>query len=301
MGHVLVIGSLNVDLVVRCARMPDSGETVLGSNLERHPGGKGLNQAIAAARDAANVTMCGSVGNDDNGGWLVDIMRAEGIRDDFLHRQGDQTGTALIEVDDSGRNRIIVVPGANSDLTPEQAIAAVQAQPEGSVVLASLEVPLDTVTAGIMAARERGLITVVNPAPAAVLPPELLAATDVLVPNEHEVVAITNSGTIDAAIDELLATGVGSVLVTLGENGVRWAGAVGSGEALARVVDAVDTVAAGDSFCGVLAGCLAGADSFGDGFADGVIRAIAAAAITVTRAGAVPSLPRAAEIDSLLS
>ena len=216
--------------------------------------------------------------------------------DAFIIEAGETSGTALIEVDDEGRNRIVVVPAANGLLEPAHAIAAVAAQPAGSVVLASLEVPIETVTAGIIAARERGLTTIVNPAPAARLPAELLAATDVLIPNEHEVLEVTGAATIDDAIAELLAAGVGTVIVTLGEKGVRWSGAFGTGAFPTLAVQAVDTVAAGDAFCGVTAAAIA------DGYAGdaALTRGLIAGAITVTRVGAAQSLPRAAEIDAVI-
>ena len=294
--RVLVIGSLNADLVVRCARMPETGETLIGRSLTRTPGGKGLNQAIAAARDGAAVDMCGCVGYDETGGWLREELDSEKVDDAFITQVDDTSGTALIEVDDEGRNRIVVVPGANSLLTAAHAVAAVAAQPEGSVVLASLEVPIDTVTAGIIAARERGLTTIVNPAPAAPLPPELLAATDVLIPNEHEVLELTGAATIDDAITELLSAGVGTVIVTLGDKGVRWSGAFGTGAFPSLEVQAVDTVAAGDAFCGVTAAAWARG---WEGEA-ALTRGLVAGAITVTRPGAVASLPRKAEIDAAI-
>lgn len=295
-SRVLVIGSLNVDLVVRCERMPEAGETLIGRSLTRTPGGKGLNQAIAAARDGAEVDMCGAVGFDETGDWLREELFSEKVDDSFIIQAGDTSGTALIEVDDQGRNRIVVVPAANSLLTAEQTVAAVAAQPEGSVVLASLEVPLDTVTAGIIAARERGLTTIVNPAPAARLPAELLEATDVLIPNEHEVLELTEADTIDTAIAELLAAGVGTVIVTLGDKGVRWSGRFGTGALPALEVEAIDTVAAGDAFCGVTAAALT--DGYGGESA--LTRGLVAGAITVTRPGAVASLPRAEQIDAMV-
>ena len=294
MGHVLVIGSLNVDLVVRCERMPDVGETVIGESLERHPGGKGLNQAIAAARDEAVVQMCGCVGDDDSGPWLRDVLSSNNVNGEHTTDMTGTSGTALIEVDDDGRNRIVVVPAANARLTAELAVAAVHAQPSGTVVLASLEVPIDAVTAGLIAARERGFTTILNPAPAATLPTELLAATDHLIPNEHEVIDITGARDIDSAIIALRQAGVGHVMVTLGDQGIRWSSSQGEGHAPAVEVEAIDTVAAGDSFCGVFAAGL----SRGHHWRNAIDRATHAAAITVTRRGAVPSLPTASEIDS---
>lgn len=296
MGHVLVIGSLNVDLVVRCARMPDVGETVIGESLERHPGGKGLNQAIAAARDEASVQMCGCIGSDDSGAWLREVLDGDRVDDSFVYEVDGSSGTALIEVDNDGRNRIVVVPGANQFLAAEHAVDAVRAQPPGTVVLASLEVPIDAVTAGLIAARERNLITVLNPAPAATLPDELIAATDYLIPNEHEILEITGQEDIDAAIADLRRIGAGMVIVTLGDQGIRWSGPLGDGAARAVDVEAIDTVAAGDSFCGVFASVLAD----GQGWDGALGRATHAAAITVTRRGAVPSLPRASETNAFI-
>jgi ribokinase len=297
MGDVLVIGSLNVDLVVRCPRMPESGETVFGTDLQRHAGGKGLNQAIAAARAGASVSMCGAVGDDDSGAWLREQLRRDSVDDGLITAASGPSGTALIEVDDAGRNRIVVISAANTTVTPDHTIAAISAASDDTIVLAGFEVPMETVTAGIIAARERGLTTIVNPAPALAPPAELLAATDVLIPNEHEVLALTDADAIDTAIAQLHASGVRDIIVTLGENGARWSNIDGDRVMPTFLVDAVDTVAAGDAFCGALAATLAS----GAGLEDAIRRALAAGALAVTRAGAVPSLPTAERIDALLA
>lgn len=298
MGHVLVLGSLNADLVVRCPRMPKSGETVFGTDLQRHPGGKGLNQAIAAARAGAHVSMCGAVGNDESGEWLRENLRQDQVEDSHIACVPGPSGTALIEVDDFGRNRIVVISAANTAVTPEAAVAAVTSAPDDAVVLAGFEVPMDAVTAGVRAAREHGLITVVNPAPALPIPDELLAHTDVLIPNEHEVLELSSDGTdIEAAIAALRERGVATVIVTLGDQGARWQSPQGVGSQPTFTVRAVDTVAAGDAFCGTFAATLAD----GKPLEDAITRALAAGALTVTQAGAVPSLPHAVDIDRLMA
>lgn len=298
MPGVVVIGSLNVDLVLLVDRMPHSGETVTGRDFARHAGGKGLNQAIAAARSGEPVHLAGAVGDDDGGRWLRSIVRGEGISDDHLVTADVPTGTALIEVDATGANRIVVIPGANGLLTREHARAAV---PSGAgVVLANLEATVEAALAGLVAAREQDLRTVLNPAP---VPPDgvpdaLLAATDVLVPNEHEASTMTGIDVHDevtarAAAQVLLQRGAGCVVVTLGERGCIWDDGDAHGTVPAYDVTAVDTTAAGDAFCGTLAASMAA----GLPWMDCLRRACAAGGLASTVAGAMPSLPHSDDID----
>jgi ribokinase len=281
---VLVIGSANLDLVAGADRIPDPGETVLGTTYAEHPGGKGLNQAVAAARAGASVAMVGAVGDDDAGRTLLEVLRAEGVdAANVAVVAGVPTGRALITVAADGENSIVVVPGANATVRAPGAVRPAR------VALAQLEVPLETVTATLRAARDAGATTVLNPAPARQLPPELVAACDVLVPNEHEVAML-------GGVDALLAAGVAAVVVTLGARGIDVVTADGTYHQPAFAVQPVDTTGAGDATCGALGARLA----TGDPIRDAVAFAAAAGALTTTAAGAVPSLPRREAIERLL-
>ena len=298
-GTVVVVGSLNVDLVVGLERMPAPGETVLGSTLERHPGGKGLNQAVACARLGARVAMVGAVGSDDSGAWLTQIAGDEGIDTTPIAIVDGPSGTALIEVDATGGNRIVVVPGANAHVTADAATRAIRTL-KPSVVLAQGEVPLPTIEAAMRAGLEAGAITVLNPAPVLDYPAELLALVDVLVPNEHEAFALTGLDTATeagalAAARRLLEHGCGTVVMTRGDQGSLWADANGAGTVPTHPVQAIDTVAAGDAFCGGLVSALAA----GMDLQAALMRASAAGALATTKVGAVPSLPTLAEVDAL--
>lgn len=285
---VVVVGSANLDLVARTLRLPGPGETVLGSDFAEHPGGKGLNQAVAAARAGASVAFVGAVGDDDAGRTLHSVAATEGIDVSGLSvADGVATGRAVITVDDSGENSIVVVPGANAS-------AHVGDLPAATVVLAQLEIPVATVIAAFAVARTAGSRTVLNPAPVPVggLPDELLSLCDILVPNEHEVELL-------GGVDELLASGVAAVVVTQGAAGVTVTEATDATtwSVEAFEVDPVDTTGAGDAFCGALAARLAaGAD-----LRPAVRYAAAGGALATTTAGAVPSLPHAADIERLLS
>lgn len=281
---VCVIGSVNLDLVARVERLPGAGETVLGSTFTEHPGGKGLNQAVAAARSGASTALVGAVGDDHAGQTLRDIARHENIDVNGLAMADAPTGRALIGVDERAENQIIVVPGANSLVGDDVDV------PLCRVALAQLEVPLSTVLTAFRSARLDGATTVLNPAPAAPLPDELLAVCDVVVPNEHELDLVGGA-------DHLLSRGVGAVVVTLGARGVSIVDSAGERHVPAHRVTAVDTTAAGDAFCGALAARLAAGDDL-----DAAVRfAAAAGALATTREGAVPSIARRHEIEALLS
>jgi len=285
---VVVVGSANLDLVARTLRLPGPGETVLGSDFAQHPGGKGLNQAVAAARAGATVAFVGAVGDDDAGRSLRTVVANEGIGVSGLRVvDGVATGRAVITVDDSGENSIVVIPGANARVH-------VDVLPVAIVALAQLEVPVATVIAAFAAARSAGSRTILNPAPVPVdgLSDELLSLCDIVVPNEHEVELL-------GGVDRLLARGVGAVVVTKGAAGVTVAEApdAATWSVDAFEVDPVDTTGAGDAFCGALAARLAA----GDDLRSAVRYAAAGGALATTNAGAVPSLPRAADIERLLS
>jgi ribokinase len=271
MGRVLVLGSLNLDLLVSVGRHPAPGETVLGGPLRRAFGGKGANQAVAAASAGAPTAMVGRVGDDDAGRGYVERLRAFGVDADGVTVDPEATtGHALIAVDGRGENTIIVSPGANGDVGADE-VAAVGGLGPGDVLLLQLEVAVDVVDAAARAARAAGARVVLNLAPYADVPADLLAFADPVVVNEHEHALLTGTG---PAAPE-------SLLVTLGAAGSRW-GAVAV--PAAPVADVVDTTGAGDAYCGTLAARLA----LGDAPEAAMRAASAAAAATVARPGAQP-------------
>ena len=279
---VYVVGSVNLDLVVRTATLPGPGETVTGGTFERHGGGKSANQAVAAARQGATVRMVGAVGSDDLGDEAVADLAGEGVDVSAVARVSAPTGVALIAVDEAGENQIAVASGANNELTPEAVEGALAGAEPGGVVLIGLEVPDAPVLAAARAARAADLHVVLNPAPARALPAELLALGPVLTPNEPEATALSGEADPEAAARALTARTGAPVVVTIGPEGALLA----DGDALERIpapkVEAVDTTGAGDAFNGARAAALAG----GAELAEAVRTAISAAADSVTRPGA---------------
>ena len=298
MGRVLVIGSSNTDLVVQTPHLPGPGETVIGGDLVEFAGGKGANQAVAAARAGGEVTFVAAVGADDFGDRALLNYQEEGIDTAFICRIEDApTGMALIVVDEQGENQIAVAPGANEHLTPAGIDAADAAIRQAEIVLLQLEIPVDTVAAAIARARAYGRRIVLNPAPAKLLPAELLAQVDVLTPNRSEAAALAGVEVIGNADVEqaallLLEQGVRNVIVTMGADGAFVATTSFQSWIEGFSVQAVDTTGAGDVFNGALAVALAdGAD-----VREAVLFANAAAALSVTRPGAQAAAPRREEI-----
>ncbi|MDP1876945.1 MAG: ribokinase [Actinomycetota bacterium] len=300
-GCVVVVGSLNVDLVVTVDRMPDPGETVLGTSVQQHAGGKGLNQAVAAARLGADVHMVGALGTDASGEWLRSVVVGEGIDDSALLAVDGPSGTALIEVDGAGANRIVVVPGSNGLLTADDVDRAFAAIDGVGVVLAQGEVPPAAVAAAMRAGRAAGAVTILNPAPPHQYPEEVYADVDYIVPNEHEAAHLTGdpTGTLaDAtgAARALVDLGVGCAIITRGARGAIWANSSTTGTSGAIPVKTIDTVAAGDAYCGAFASALAQ----GLGMGEAMRWASGAGALATTIRGAVPSLPRLEDLENLL-
>ena len=302
-AHVAVVGSLNMDLVARAARIPQPGETIIGGEFRTVPGGKGANQAVAAARLGARVSMVGRVGRDAFAGPLLDGLAADGIDHTFVIQDPHAaTGVALIVVDDAGENSIVVASGANMRLSPTDADAAETAIAGADALLLQLESPLETVTRAAELARAHGVTVILNPAPARSLPVELLALVDVLIPNESETALLTgmpvgDQAEAEAAAGALRHMGVGTVILTLGERGALLAREAETVMCPAFDVTPVDTTAAGDAFMGGFAVALAEGRTLSEAARWGN----GAGALATTRLGAQPSLPTRQELERLLA
>jgi ribokinase len=312
MSSVCVIGSLNMDLVVRAPRIPTPGETVLGGAYRAFPGGKGANQAVAAARMGARVTILGSVGDDPHGVKMRAALEPENLDlSKLITRVGEATGLALITVADGGENTIVVAPGANAGLSVSEIEASRGAVESADVLLMQLEVPMAVVVAGARIAREAGRAVILNAAPARTLPPDLLKIVDVLVVNRTEAAILLGmDSTADAArlAIRLPELGVPTVILTQGAHGAIVAHRGRPRRVPAMSVQSVDSVGAGDAFCGALAagwslvhGAMKAksADEFRL-VEEAVNRAAAAGALATTKPGAMPSMPRAEEVDALM-
>jgi ribokinase len=301
-GRVAVVGSLNMDLVARAARLPLPGETLAGHTFAQVPGGKGGNQAVAAARLGAQVAMLGRVGSDANGAQLRAGLEAEQIDCTALETSASApTGVALIIVDDGSQNAIVIIAGSNGEVTPETIARHEAVLAAAEVVVCQLETPPDAVHAALAAAHRLGKTVVLNPAPATgPLPAGWLPLVDYLIPNELEAATLTGLpvSTPDeaaAAAAALRNAGARNVLVTLGAQGVLAAlGDAPPQHFTAPRVAAIDTTAAGDTFIGGFAAQLAQ----GTAVADAIRFGQRAAALSVTRAGAQPSIPTRAELDA---
>ena len=293
---VAVVGSLNLDLVIRVAELPGPGETVTGGDLFRNPGGKGANQAVAAARLGRRVAMVGRVGDDEAGRVLLGSLEADAVDTSQVKvLDGVPSGTAFITVSEDGENQIVVSPGANARLTAGDVAAAKAALGGAAVTLLQLEVPLAAVAA---AARTAGGTVVLNPAPVRDLPAELLADVDVLVPNRVELAQLAEGAVPESVAEAVRLAGrlpARAVVVTLGADGCL---VVEDGDAAhvpAVPIRAVDSTAAGDAFCGGLADALAG----GASLQEAARRAVRVAAAACLRPGAQASLPTPADLEAL--
>lgn len=300
---IIVVGSSNTDMIVRVAHIPRPGETILGGEFLTAAGGKGANQAVAAARAGGRVTFIGRVGRDSLGAAALAGLKREGIDTRRVMRDASQpSGVALIFVADNGENSIAVASGANATLSVEDIRNARQSFRDARVMLVQLETPLATVRAAIHEARRAGALVILNPAPAQRLPDDVLGKVALLTPNETEAELLTgtkvkNIHSAKLAARKLRSRGVHTVVMTLGKRGALISSA--DGEALIKgfAVKAVDTTAAGDVFNGALAVALAE----GRALREAVRFANAAAALSVTSRGAQPSVPQRKNIEKLLS
>lgn len=308
-GRVVVLASFMMDLVAHAPRRPRSGESVLGSDFGMFVGGKGNNQAIAAARAGADVRIVGRLGDDMFASPFLETLDHEGINRRWVVQDAEAgTGVAMPLIEPDGQNSIVAVPRANQLVTPQQVREAAEAFDGADVLLAQFEVPIPSVVAALELAHERSVCTIVNPAPvpdpAPPVPGNWLRLVDLLVPNEHEAAGLTglaveNSEDAERAGRALLAVGCASVVITLGSRGALWLPDANKSAIHLPPFDVrqVDATAAGDAFCGVLAAGLAQ----GRAREDALRRAVAAGALAVTKHGAAPSMPVADEIDALLA
>jgi ribokinase len=304
-ARIIVVGSLNVDFVLSLERFPGSGETVVGSRFVTFPGGKGANQAYGAAKLGGQVMMVGQVGNDAHAAWLKQHLAAAGV--DVTHVHADSTvstGVAVIGVETTGQNRIVIVAGSNGTFRPEQLEPLRNLITSSDILLLQLEIPLPTVTAAARLARKAGARVILDPAPARPLDNELLALADYVTPNESELATLTQTlpqASLDRSealrrASQLRALGAEKVIVKMGAQGALLVNAGAEHFWPAIPVTAVDTTAAGDAFNAAFAVALAG----GKSEIEAGWFATAAAACSVTRPGAQPSMPTAAEVTALL-
>jgi ribokinase len=298
LAGVFVVGSINIDLVVRVERLPAPGETVTGGDFARHHGGKGANQAVAAARLGAAVTFVGAVGDDEHGRAALDDLRTEGVNTGGVAIVSDTpTGIALIVVDSHGENQIAVASGANGTLDGELVERRLeQLTPAAGVFLANLEIGDDALLAGARHAARHGWPLIINPAPARGLPAELLSLGPILLPNAREAEQLTGEDEPQAAAARLAAMSGQPVVVTLGANGaLLWR----DGESIrlpALAIEAVDTTGAGDTFAGAFAAETARRQSI-----ERSLRfALVAAGLSVSRHGARGGMPRRDQVEALL-
>lgn len=296
---ILVVGSLNMDLVVRAQRHPQVGETILGSQFQTFSGGKGANQAVAAVRLGATVQMIGKVGGDAFGDILLSNVSSDGVDTNYISRDARAaTGVALITVSEDGQNTIVVASGANSSLTPQDIRAAEPAFRGAGALVMQLEIPLPAVSAAMELARKHNVPIILNPAPAQALPAEILAGVDYLLPNQTELAILSdNAPTMEEALQRMQAKNVRCLIVTLGDAGSL---VIKNGQRSmqpAYQVHSIDSVGAGDAFIGAFAVAL----NEGRSLEDAVRWGNAAGAITVTRRGAQPSLPTRQELEKFLA
>jgi ribokinase len=298
MSNILVIGSSNTDMVIKTIKMPAPGETILGGTFLMNPGGKGANQAVAAARLGGNVTFITKRGNDMFGNQAVGLFMREGIETQYVVKDMKlPSGVALITVDAKGENSIVVAPGSNSNLFPEDIPEVLFDPVRFDILLLQLEIPLITVEYAATTASKKGMKVILNPAPAQLLSDNLLKSTWLITPNEVEAEALTRTSitdldSTDEAAKILMQKGLNHVIITLGEMGAYIKSEEFSGLVPGIKVEAVDTTAAGDVFNGALAVALAE----GSVLKEAVVFANRAAGLSVTRLGAQASAPYRNEI-----
>ncbi len=293
---VIVVGSSNIDFTATVDRLPDRGETVLGHHFAQSFGGKGANQAVAAARAGAQVVFLSKVGMDANGILMERHLAAQGLsRHAVLRDDQAPTGVAMILIDRAGDNQIVVVSGSNGRFTADDIRQNATLMTGARVLLLQMEIPLETVREALTFAKRLGLITILNPAPACPLPSDLLRLVDILTPNESEAQTLTGSADMAEAAHLLTTRGAGAVVVTCGAEGALMSRGKGVTHVPAFLVDTIDSTGAGDAFNGALAWAMAE----GAPIETAIEVANAAGALATTTRGAQESMPFKREIDSL--
>ena len=303
MNKVIVVGSVNMDITARTDKLPDTGETVAARSVEYLPGGKGLNQAVAAAKIGTTVVLAGCLGSDSFADELASFVRRHKIDVSCLRRSEKNSGIALITVDERGQNTIVVAPGSNADVCPED-VKKLPVSP-GDVVVCQFEIPPAAVAAAFAKARRYGARTILNPSPVCPIPDEIFRNTDILIVNETELAFLSRENVdentpaekVADAAEKLKADAEQTVIVTLGSRGALVAGSKDMLFVDSYKVPAVDTVGAGDCFAGVFAAKLAEGKDVGEN----VKTAARAAAVCVTRKGAAPAMPDAGELEHFCS
>lgn len=255
MAEIVIIGSMNMDFVVNCKRLPEPGETITGKSFSRHPGGKGANQAAAAGLLGARPLFIGARGDDDIGRSLKDNLERQGVELKLITAD-TETGTAHIFVTEDGESHIIIIPGANGTLDRENIRSLAAEIQEAEILLLQLEIPLEAVAEAARLAAGADTTVILDPAPAQELPAELLADVDYLLPNETELERLTDSAEIEEGCKKLLAGGVKNIIVTLGGRGALLVNSEGSRSFAAPEIEVVDTTAAGDALAGAFAAAL---------------------------------------------
>ena len=299
--QIIVVGSINTDMVVGANKLPKPGETLIGHKFFMNSGGKGANQAVAAARMGGEVAMIANLGVDVFGDSAIAKLKEEGVNCEGITRDPDRpSGVAIINVDDTGENQIVVAPGANATLDTDLVSTALDRIPPSSIVLLQLEIPIESVVKAVEVCQKKGCRIMLDPAPAQVLPESVYKGTYLLTPNRNEAellsgILISDRGSVTCAAEKLLMSGVTNVAITLGSQGVFFANAENKQFLEATSVSAVDTTAAGDCFNGAVAAKLSQGCSLVEGIKSGIL----ASSICVTRHGAQDAMPYSNEVNSV--
>jgi len=305
MSKICILGSLNLDIVLKIENMPKVGETIFAKSLTTMPGGKGANQAVASKRMGSEVYMIGKVGLDSNGEFLVDKLAQDGVNTDYVFKDNKETtGTAIINVNSEGNNSIVVVAGANMSINRDEIVQSYSIIKDCDVIVSQFETPSEMTMEAFIYAKSKGIITILNPAPAKKVDKNLLKYTDIIIPNETEAYELTGILVEDLesakkAAEDFMKTGVNYVIITLGSKGAALITKEKAELISAFVVNAIDTTAAGDSFIGALASKLGSQELNYENLKKAIVFGNKVSSIVVQRSGAQPSIPMKKEVIAL--